>query len=135
MINFSVKILICKHYFRPLNTYMRKGKDPDPEPYILLSDRNPGGPKRCGSGSATLNYRGKLDVNRHGWMRSSRVIRTSDCQCQRRNSSKFDASTLRHSRISGAADEAVLKKVHKKSLKNPPVRCGPDTQDKVGFAE
>jgi hypothetical protein len=27
---FCVKILIGKHYFSPLNTFMRKGKDPDP---------------------------------------------------------------------------------------------------------
>ncbi len=33
-------MLFCNHYFSPLNTFMRKGKDPDP-----------GGPKTCGSGS------------------------------------------------------------------------------------
>ncbi len=81
---FCVKILFCQHYFSPLNTFMRKGKDPDP--YILLTDRNPGRPKTCRSGSATLNYRGKHDVNRHGWMRSSRVVRASNCQCQSSNS-------------------------------------------------
>jgi hypothetical protein len=27
---FSVKILFCKHYFSPLNTFVRIGKDPDP---------------------------------------------------------------------------------------------------------
>jgi hypothetical protein len=27
-----MKILFCKHYFSPLNTSMRKGKDPEPEP-------------------------------------------------------------------------------------------------------
>jgi hypothetical protein len=26
------KVLFCKHYFRPLNTFMRKGKDPVPDP-------------------------------------------------------------------------------------------------------
>jgi hypothetical protein len=26
----SVQILFCSHYFSPLNTLMRKGKDPDP---------------------------------------------------------------------------------------------------------
>jgi hypothetical protein len=33
---FYVKILFCRHYFSPLNTFMRKGKDPepDPDPYI-----------------------------------------------------------------------------------------------------
>jgi hypothetical protein len=48
------------------------------------------------------------------WMRSSREIRASDCQCQSRNSPGFDPSIPRHSRIRGAADEAVLNKVHKK---------------------
>jgi hypothetical protein len=32
------KILFCKHYFSSLNTFMRKGKDPDqeldPDPYL-----------------------------------------------------------------------------------------------------
>jgi hypothetical protein len=37
------KVLFCKHYFSPLNTLMRKGKDPDPDSYLLLTD--PGGPK------------------------------------------------------------------------------------------
>ncbi len=56
--NFCVKILFCKHYFSPLNTFMRKGKDldPDPDPYLWLMD--PEGPKICrsgtGSGSPTL---------------------------------------------------------------------------------
>jgi hypothetical protein len=27
---FYVKILFRKHYFSPLNSFMRKGKDPDP---------------------------------------------------------------------------------------------------------
>ncbi len=31
---------------------MRKGKDPEPDPYLWLMD--PGGPKTCGSGSPTL---------------------------------------------------------------------------------
>ncbi len=40
MLKFCVKILFCRHYFSPLNTFMRKGKDPEPDP---------GGPKTCGS--------------------------------------------------------------------------------------
>ncbi len=28
----------CKHYFSPLNTFMRKGKDPGPDPYPWLTD-------------------------------------------------------------------------------------------------
>ncbi len=31
MIIICVKILFCKHYFSPLNTFERKGKDSDPE--------------------------------------------------------------------------------------------------------
>ena len=27
---FCIKILFCNHYFSPLNTFMRKGKDLDP---------------------------------------------------------------------------------------------------------
>ncbi len=48
------------------------------------------------------------------WTRSSRVVvvRASGCQCQSRNSPKFDPSILRHSGIWGAADEAVLNNVH-----------------------
>jgi hypothetical protein len=29
-----VKILFCRHYFSSLNTFMRKGKDPDPDPHL-----------------------------------------------------------------------------------------------------
>jgi hypothetical protein len=25
---------VLKHYFSPLNTFMRKGKDPDPDPHL-----------------------------------------------------------------------------------------------------
>ncbi len=52
----EIKILFCKHYFSPLDTFMRKGKDPepDPDPYFGLMDPDQGGPKTCGSGSATL---------------------------------------------------------------------------------
>jgi hypothetical protein len=32
LLKFCVKILFCKHYFSMLNTFMRKGKDPDPGP-------------------------------------------------------------------------------------------------------
>ncbi len=42
-------------------------------------------------------------------MRFNRVVRVSDCQCQ--------SSILRHSRIWGAADEAVFNIVHLKSQK------------------
>ncbi len=54
------------------------------------------------------------------WMRCTRVARASDSQCRSRNCIGFDPSILRHSGIWGAADEAVLNKVHtfKKSKKN-----------------
>jgi hypothetical protein len=42
----------------------------------------------------------------------SRVARASDSQCRSRNCPGFDPSILRHRGISGAADEAVLNKVH-----------------------
>jgi hypothetical protein len=32
--NFVFKILFCRHYFSFLNTFMRKGKDPEPDPYL-----------------------------------------------------------------------------------------------------
>jgi hypothetical protein len=36
LLKFCVKILFFKHYFSPLNTFMKKGKDlePDPDPYL-----------------------------------------------------------------------------------------------------
>jgi hypothetical protein len=49
--------MFCKHYFSPLNTFIRKGKDPelDPDPHLLLvdPDPDPGGPKTCGSVSGS----------------------------------------------------------------------------------
>jgi hypothetical protein len=54
LLKFCVKILFCRHYFSQLNTYMRKGKDPDPHLLIMDSDPDPGGPKTCGSRSLTL---------------------------------------------------------------------------------
>jgi hypothetical protein len=56
-------------------------------------------------------------------MRSSRVVRSSDSQCQSRNCPGVDPSILRNSGIWGAADEAVLNKELKNSLlKIPPFR-------------
>jgi hypothetical protein len=52
----------------------------------------------------------------HLWMRSSRVVRASDCLCQSRNDAGFDPSILRHSEIWGAEDEAVFYKVVWKKL-------------------
>ncbi len=53
---FCVRILFCRHFFSPLNTSLRKGKDPDPAQYLWLMDPDPGGPKTCrscGSGSGS----------------------------------------------------------------------------------
>jgi hypothetical protein len=47
-------------------------------------------------------------------MRSSRMVRAPDCQCQSGNTPGFNPSILRLSRIWGASDEAVLNIVHKK---------------------
>ncbi len=49
LLKFCVKILFCRHYFNPLNTFMRKGKDPDPDTYLWQMDSDPGGLKTCGS--------------------------------------------------------------------------------------
>ncbi len=56
-------------------------------------------------------------------MRSSRVVRASDCPCRSRISPRFDPSILRHSGIWGAADEAMCrrKKIRKIPLFNWPV--------------
>ncbi len=42
LLNFCVKISFCKHYFSPLNIFMRKGKDPDPYLWLKDPDPNPG---------------------------------------------------------------------------------------------
>ncbi len=62
-------------------------------------------------------------------MRSSRVVRASDWQCQSRNSPGSVLSILRHSGIWGAADEAGLKNVHNKKMsKNHPFNNTKKTQ-------
>ncbi len=53
------------------------------------------------------------------WMRSSLVVRASDCQCTGCNGPGFDPSIRRHRGIWGAADEAVLNIVRKKKKKIP----------------
>ncbi len=52
-------------------------------------------------------------------MRSSLVVRASDCQCTSCTGPGFDPSIRRHSGIWGAADEAVLHIVRKIKTKNP----------------
>jgi hypothetical protein len=51
-----VKMLVCRHHFSPVNTFMRKRKDlePDPDLRLWLIDLDPGGLKTCGSGSLTV---------------------------------------------------------------------------------
>ncbi len=34
LVKFCIKILFCRHYFSPLNTFIRKGKDPEPDPEL-----------------------------------------------------------------------------------------------------
>jgi hypothetical protein len=53
-------------------------------------------------------------------IRSSLVVRASDCQCTSCNGPGFDPSIHRHSGIWGAADEAVLNIVRTKRKKSPP---------------
>jgi hypothetical protein len=53
-------------------------------------------------------------------MRSSLVVRASNCQCTSCNGPGFDPSIRRHSGIWGAADEAVLNIVRTKKKKIPP---------------
>jgi hypothetical protein len=45
MLKFWVKFLFCKHYFRLLNIFMRKGKDPDADPGFRLLDPDLGDSK------------------------------------------------------------------------------------------
>ncbi len=52
-------------------------------------------------------------------MRSSLVVRASDCQCTSCNGPGFDPSIRRHTGIWGAADEAVLNNVRTKRKKSP----------------
>jgi hypothetical protein len=40
---------------------MRKGKDPEPDPYIWLMDPDPGDPKTCRSGRKKIS--GPLKIN------------------------------------------------------------------------
>ncbi len=77
-----------------------------------------------GSGSGSLAYRFRFRPSLQYYcltieMRSSLVVRGSDCQCTSCNGPGFDPSIRRHSGIWGAADEAVLNIVRKKK-KSPP---------------
>ncbi len=50
-LKFCVKILFCKYNFSPLNSFMRKGKDPEPKPdpylWLMDPDPDPGDPKHA----------------------------------------------------------------------------------------
>jgi hypothetical protein len=45
LLKFCVKVLFCKHYFSPLNTFIRKEKDPAPDLYPLSNGSGSGRPK------------------------------------------------------------------------------------------
>ncbi len=54
-----LKFYFIRHYFSPLETLMRTGKDLEPDPHLWLTDPDLGRPKTCGSygsgsGSPTL---------------------------------------------------------------------------------
>jgi hypothetical protein len=34
LLKFCVEMFLCRHYFSPLNIFMRKRKDPNPDPYL-----------------------------------------------------------------------------------------------------
>jgi hypothetical protein len=34
LLKFCDKMLFCRHYFSPLDTFMRKRRNPDPDPYL-----------------------------------------------------------------------------------------------------
>jgi hypothetical protein len=38
---FYIRILICNDYFSLRKTFMKNGEDPDPDPYLLLTDPDP----------------------------------------------------------------------------------------------
>ncbi len=53
----SEKLNFWKHFFSNFilqALFMRKGKDPDPDPYLWLIDPDPGGQKQSGPRSPTL---------------------------------------------------------------------------------
>ncbi len=54
-----------------------------------------------------------------GWDLAECMVRATGCQCQTRNSPRFDTSILTQIGIWGAADEAGLKNAHKKIPKIP----------------
>ncbi len=82
--NFLLKFYFVSIISVLLNTFMRKGKDPDL--YLWLMDPDPGGQKTCGSGSQSLifvvdsdpardNYRSSLNAPQIVLCSSGRVSR------------------------------------------------------------
>ncbi len=65
-------------------------------------------------------------------MRSSLVVRASDCQCTSCNGPGFDPSICRHSGFWGAADETVLNTVRKKRRLFLPLNCQLEGQKSLG---
>ncbi len=68
-------------------------------------------------------------------MRSSLVIRASDCQCTSCNGPGLDLSIRRHSGIWGAADEAMLNIVRTKRKKSPPKNITNIRESSVSVSE
>ncbi len=71
--------------------------------------------KHCLNKSQTAGTRVDTDsdYDMSGGLRSSLVVRASDCKCTSCNGPGFEPSIRRHSGIWGAADEAVLNTVWK----------------------
>ncbi len=90
------------------------------DPVRIATKMDPPHCRRASTGQCNFTVR-RLDSEHWTRMRSSLVVRASDCQCTSCNGPGFDPSIRRHSGIWGAADEAVLNIVwteNKKSLKN-----------------
>ncbi len=99
---------------------------------------------KCQWQGSRFCIRGLLLPLNNCMMRSSLVVRASDCQCTSCNGPGFDPSIRRHSGIWGAADEAVLNNVWTKR-KNPPkkylkkkkiivcINCVQYSQINIGF--
>ncbi len=86
----------------------------NPVLWLMDPDADPGGPRTYVSRGAGSGPR--VHLYHPLWMRSSLVVRASDCQCTSCNGPGFDPSIRRHSGIWEAADEAVLNTVWKNNI-------------------